>query len=284
MRYKYKSESRKYKKLKPRVGRIAILVSLVIVVLAISVIGVKSLVGILNPPEPKPMALFKHETTLLNEQTKTAKDIINRDFPIGKDKTGHSALSDNVKIACLTFDDGPGYDSTDYLLKVLKKYDVKATFFVLGSRVEQNPKMLKRLVKAGHEIASHSWDHPDLTTLTPEQVKQQLDMTDAAIIKAGGKKTRLLRPPYGKYSAQIEESTNKGIFLWNIDSNDWRHKDDPNASANVVLSSILPHAAILYHDIYESSVKSAEIIIPKLKEMGYTFVTASDFADMTGAY
>lgn len=284
MRYKYENKKRKYRKMKPRVGRIAILVVIMIAIVGLSVFGVKSLMGILNPPKPHPIALYVKDTSLFNEKARNAKEVVLRDFAIGKELPSHKPLPADMKIACLTFDDGPGYESTDYLLGVLKKYDIKATFFVLGSKAEQNPEMLKKIIKAGHEVASHSYDHPDLTKLSPAEVKQQLDRTDEAIRKAGGKTTTLLRPPYGNYSKEIEETVGKDIFLWTVDSNDWRFKGDPQGSADTVLGTVQPQAVILYHDIYNSSVKSAEIVIPKLKEMGYEFVTASKYMELTGEY
>lgn len=93
-------------------------------------------------------------------------------------------VPEGVKLVAITFDDGPGYKSTQMILDTLKKYKAKGTWFVLGTGVENNPEMLKQIDKAGHEINSHTYDHPDLTTLSAEQIKWQINTTNTLIYNA----------------------------------------------------------------------------------------------------
>ena len=106
----------------------------------------------------------------------------------------------------MTFDDGPSAALTPKLLDLLAAHHIKATFFVLGEMVAENPEILARAAREGHEIASHSWSHPNLAKMSQEGVRSQLQRTDDAIKSATGKSPTLLRPPYGS----ITEPKNDG--------------------------------------------------------------------------
>ncbi len=103
----------------------------------------------------------------------------------------------------LTFDDGPDATTTPQLLDILKEKGVKATFFVLGQRVEANPAIVARAAAEGHEIGNHSYDHKFFTRIGADGVKSQIERTNAAIEAATGKKPTLVRPPYGNTDPEI---------------------------------------------------------------------------------
>src|SRR3954454_14720254 len=97
----------------------------------------------------------------------------------------------------MTFDDGPSATLTPKLLDLLAAPRMKATFFVLGEMVAEHPEILARAAREGHEIASHSWSHPNLAKMSQEGVRSQLQRTDDGINSAIGKRPTLFRPPYG---------------------------------------------------------------------------------------
>src|ERR1700736_507403 len=97
----------------------------------------------------------------------------------------------------MTFDDGPSAKLTPKLLDLLAAHHIKATFFLIGQNVAENPEIAAREVREGHEIANHSWSHPNLAKMSDEGVRGQLRKTDDAIRSAIGKRPSLLRPPYG---------------------------------------------------------------------------------------
>lgn len=181
-------------------------------------------------------------------------------------------LDQNKKYVALTFDDGPNNSSTLDLLDILQQSDVKATFFMLGQMVAQYPDSAKKVAEAGHEIASHSYSHPQLNTLSTEDLKEEIFKTDKAIFDATGTLPRNLRPPYGAIDKQSAETIGMPIIQWDIDSQDWKSKDPGKINA-VVKQNVFNGAIILIHDIHPESVKAVPGIIKMLKEEGYTFVT-----------
>lgn len=124
------------------------------------------------------------------------------------------------KTIYLTFDDGPARD-TSRLLKILKKYNAKATFFMAGNMVAGRKGVVQRVVKDGHAIGNHTWSHPDLRRLSAGQVKSQLTKTIRAVPQMGD----CYRAPYGARNGTVN-SVAKQLGLkhygWQIDTNDWR--------------------------------------------------------------
>ncbi len=148
----------------------------------------------------------------------------------------------------LTFDDGPGED-TEALLDVLARHGVTATFFLVGERVARHQGVLARLVREGHAIGNHSWDHPDLRTLPLDAVCEQLLRTSDVIEDASGVRPSVFRPPYGYTSVPIEataESLEMRTMLWDVDTADYTL---PGAEAIAeAIASAPPGAVVLLHD------------------------------------
>ena len=120
--------------------------------------------------------------------------------PAGPQITFNSVYVEGPYIA-LTFDDGPNATLTPKLLDMLAARHLKATFFVVGQNAAEFPEILKRAAREGHEIASHSWSHPNLGKMSDEAVRRELQKTDDAIVAAIGKRPTLMRPPYGSITA-----------------------------------------------------------------------------------
>lgn len=179
-----------------------------------------------------------------------------------------------MKIA-ITFDDGPRRGQTDRVLDVLKKYDAKATFYILGKNIEGNEDILKRQVAEGHELGNHSWTHDDLTKISLEQLQHEIRHTQSVIKEVSGAEAKSLRPPYGTYNKTVAQVANMPLVNWNLDSNDWKNRNkDLNIKA--VMKHVEPGVIILLHDIHPESVDSVEEILSKLKAKGYEFVTVSE--------
>lgn len=188
-------------------------------------------------------------------------------------------LNNGKKYVALTFDDGPSNRTTPKLLDVLKKYDVKATFFVLWKMAAAYPDIVKREFEEWHEIASHSWDHPDLTKLKDEAIRKQVEATDREIKKIIWENSKLFRPPYWANNKRTNNIIWKTIVMWNVDSMDWKNRNvDKNISKT--MSQITNGSIILYHDIHEASVNTIEPLIKKLKSQWYEFLTVSELLEM----
>lgn len=176
------------------------------------------------------------------------------------------------KYIALTFDDGPNSVTTPKLLDILKEKNAKATFFMLGENVSANQELVKRVHEEGHEVASHSYSHPQLTTLNAEQVQEEVRKTDKAIFEASGILPRNIRPPYGAIDGATAKTIGKPIIQWDIDSEDWKSKNAAIITPRVT-GSAYNGAMILMHDIHSETIAAVPGIIDTLQAQGYEFVT-----------
>lgn len=183
------------------------------------------------------------------------------------------------KLVALTFDDGPSAATTGRLLDILAEKGVRATFFVLGSRAEQNPDLLRRQV-AEHEVGSHTMGHVDMTKMSTEAVRADTEQM-RGIIEAAGGKLELVRPPYGSVGVAAREGTGTPLMLWTVDPEDWRVRDAAMVRQRVV-GAAFDGAVILMHDIYGSTVEAVGGIIDDLRAQGYEFLTVSELAEVRG--
>lgn len=181
----------------------------------------------------------------------------------------------NDKQIALTFDDGPDPHSTVQILEILKKYNAKATFFMLGSRVEYYPDTAKAVKDAGHEIGNHSWNHPDLSKLPLAKALEEINRTKAIIEKVTGEKPTVFRPPYGAYTEQLSKQTIPPIILWDVDTLDWKYRNSAKLF-NEVKRSATNGSTVLMHDIHQSTADGLESVMAYLQSEGYTFVTVSE--------
>ncbi|GGW45345.1 polysaccharide deacetylase family protein [Streptomyces caelestis] len=192
----------------------------------------------------------------------------------------HTASGDDDtdcrKVHCiaLTFDDGPAVPETAMLLTYLAQYHARATFFVVGQNVAAHADLVRAEARAGHEVGNHSWNHPDLTKLTPEQVAYQLNHTSDAIKAATGKTPTLFRPPYGAINSTVRGATALSPVLWTLDTEDWKYPDAAKIAQSVV-AKVKRNDVVLMHDIHATSVAAVPQILRTLTARGYHFVTVS---------
>ncbi len=190
------------------------------------------------------------------------------------------APKDGEKLVALTFDDGPSI-YTDDILAILKKENVKATFFMLGENVKEMPGKVKDVMNDGHQIANHTMTHRDLVTLDKENVLYEMNSGFEALANAGAPATTAVRPPYGSLNMKTwlqGEGKFAYSFLWTKDSEDWRR---PGAEAIVrnCTASNHPGDIILLHDGGGDRTQDIEAlpqIIANLKAKGYRFVTLTE--------
>ena len=183
------------------------------------------------------------------------------------------------KVVALTFDDGPLTESTPEILSILREKNIKATFFVVGEQVEKFPMLVQQEIADGHEVGSHSYSHPTLTTLNKNELEKELARTEQSILKVAPKPT-LFRPPGGFYNDTILKMARDDGYitiLWSVDPYDWRYPPVGDI-VNVVLKDSKPGSIILLHDgKYPSSTPEAlGFIIDSLSTRGYEFVTVSE--------
>ncbi|MBF0786801.1 MULTISPECIES: polysaccharide deacetylase family protein [unclassified Streptococcus] len=179
------------------------------------------------------------------------------------------------KRIALTFDDGPNATTTPQVLDILKRYNVKATFFILGQNVPGNEELLKRIVAEGHEVANHTWDHANLVTLSDDQVRQEIKKTQEVIKNVTGQAPTMMRPPYGSVNQSVISIMQMPVIYWSVDSKDWQSRN-PVAILNEIKTCIYPGSIILMHDIHQSTVNSLTSVLDELSSQGYQSVTVSE--------
>lgn len=183
-------------------------------------------------------------------------------------------IDKSKKLIALTFDDGPNYN-TSKVIDVLNKYDIKATFFVLGSRAINNKDILRKMVDSGMEIGNHTYNHLLLTKYDENKIRSEIEDTSDVIYSATNKRPNLLRPSYGSINNKIKKVANMPIIIWDIDTLDWKYHNSKRITSRVV-NKVRDGDIILMHDIYSASLNALSNIIPILKNNGYEFVTVNE--------
>lgn len=188
------------------------------------------------------------------------------------------SVNTEMKQVALTFDDGPDPKVTPQILATLAKYDAKATFFMLGSRVEFYPDIAKEILNAGHELGNHTWTHANLTNMSTEAIKNEVSRTSDIIEQATGQLPSVFRPPYGASNDNLLNILDLPVVLWNLDTLDWKYRDRAQLLSSVK-SNVHDGSTILMHDIHLSTAQGLDSVLAFLKNEGYEFVTVSELND-----
>ncbi len=178
------------------------------------------------------------------------------------------------KKVAISFDCAWGTDYTDALLDVMKKEDVKCTFFMVEFWTEKYPEFVKKIDANGHEIGTHSATHPHMNKLSKEAVVKELTTSSQAITNITGKKVEVFRPPYGEYNDNlIDTASELGLYSiqWDVDSLDWKNLSAKEIE-NRVLGRVKNGSIVLFHNNGLHTAEALPNIIATLKNEGYVFV------------
>jgi peptidoglycan/xylan/chitin deacetylase (PgdA/CDA1 family) len=182
-----------------------------------------------------------------------------------------------AKCVALTFDDGPS-PYTDRLLQILNQNDARSTFFLIGNKVAANPAGAKRIADAGMEVANHTWEHPNMTTIPPEDIGSQISKANDAIQAATGQRPKLLRTAGGLINDNVlAAAKQQGMadINWDVIPFDWVNDSNTAATRYMLMTQIKPGSVVLFHDTYSSTVDLVYQFIPVLRANGYHLVTVS---------
>ena len=203
--------------------------------------------------------------------------------PTGQTRHTYSQCHVDGPYIAITFDDGPHAENTPRLLDMLKQRGIKATFFVVGQCAAEFPDIMKRIVTEGHEVANHSWSHPQLTRLGEGSVTDQLQRTHDVIRQTTGVSTKLLRPPYGAFTtnqrAWAAQKWGYKTIMWDVDPLDWKFRNADHVK-NEILKGTVNGSIILAHDIHKSTVDAMPGTFDGLLAKGFKFVTVSELVAM----
>jgi len=180
----------------------------------------------------------------------------------------------------LTFDDGPDSSVTPRVLDILKRNDIKANFFFVGTQINYFPNIVKRAYDEGHLILNHSWNHPYFTKIDIKRIKEEIILTENKIKDIIGKRPALVRPPYGATDEKVLTAisgTNNKTVIWSIDSMDWVQNVDKQTIIKNVLNNVRPGDIILMHSSmgHKIDVEVLPEIINGLRRKNYRIVDLS---------
>ena len=170
----------------------------------------------------------------------------------------------------ITFDDGPDEKVTPYLINVLEKFDIKATFFIIGNQAKKYPELVKLIINNGHKIGNHSFSHLNGFSTKNNKYFEDIEQAKKYI------DSDIFRPPYGKITPFQIKNLKKDfkIIMWDIMSWDFKENISSNKIFRNVMDNVESGSIILFHNnlkSYNNLKKSLELILEKLKEQEYQF-------------
>ena len=181
------------------------------------------------------------------------------------------------KILALTFDDSPDEGMTPKVLAVLKRYNIKATFFMIGSKVIQQPHIVREIVAEGHSIGNHTYSHKGVFPLSgAKEVEIELRRCCSVIADIAGEQPKLFRPPFGVTNPIIGRVVHKlglNSIGWSIRSLDTVSRRSRENVCNEIIKRLHPGAVILLHDRCDDADILLQMLIPQIIEKGYRFTT-----------
>lgn len=181
----------------------------------------------------------------------------------------------------LTFNAAWEADEVEQVLQILNEYDAKCTFFVLGEFVEKNPEAIKMITEAGHEIANHSTSHPDMTTIAPEKISEEISRCDELISEVSSNSVKLFRAPSGAYSNSVITVAKKlghTVIQWDVDSRDWMTDSSINSIYKNCTTDTKSGSIILFHIGTKNGLtpEALPLVLDNLASQGFSFVKVSD--------
>ena len=199
------------------------------------------------------------------------------------DDFGIKRADTEVKVVALTYDDGPYPPYTNQLLDILDRYQVKATFFEVGRRIEKYPEIVPMIVARGHELANHSYSHTDMMFKPREFLLSEIEKTDKLLQELGVKQDSIsFRPPFGRRSVVLSyllSQMHKKLIMWDVNSLDYEKTLTAEDIANRVIDNVRSGSIVLMHDSggdRSKTLAATQAIVKTLQSKGYAFKTVSE--------
>ena len=188
------------------------------------------------------------------------------------------AQDTNKKILYLTFDCGYENGNTPQILDALKKHGAPATFFVVGTYIESNPELIKRMISEGHTVGNHTYSHPDMSAIADaESFRQELEKNEALYREVTGQEMpKLYRPPQGKYNVEnlkMAKELGYHTFFWSLAYVDWYQDDQPTKEEafSKLIPRLHPGAVVLLHSTSTTNAAILDELLTRWEELGYSF-------------
>ncbi len=191
-----------------------------------------------------------------------------------------------ARLIALTFDDGPYPVTTPLLLDRLHDLGVPATFFLIGDDAKRYPELTRRIAEYGNEIGNHTYSHPDLDKITPQQVTAELTEAKDTLVPLSGERSpaRLMRPPHGRFTeatVKAAQAAGYDVVLWSDAPGDWHPTTTEQLTAHMLKFATAPEIAIL-HSGSLPTIEMLPQVVPRFRAAGYRFVTVSQLVRAVG--
>lgn len=200
----------------------------------------------------------------------------------GLNDFGVACVDTNEKVCSLTFDDGPHPVYTPLILDTLRKYNIKATFFVLGKQAKKYPELVERMAREEHDIGNHSTTHARLSYASAHKTIREIKFTQHIIQSITGQAPSLLRPPHGRFSSEQEDMVREYfgfpqhyVITWDICTYDWE-TPGRDCLIGIVKQELRPGSIILFHDVHQGTADNLEAVINELQSEGYSILPVSE--------
>ncbi len=220
-----------------------------------------------TPPAARPAPATPPGSTLALEEEPTEGGFVFYNRKLIAETMGR------MRQLLLTFDDGPHPVTTPQVLDILKRWNVKGIFFVVGMNARKYPDLVRRIHAEGHTIGNHTWYHLNLKKFGPERILKEIRETNDLIQQITGVRPRLFRPPYGSLNASVVEILRQegmDIMLWTFDPRDWRNRSMVQTVASLKKQLHLENGGkggiILLHDPLPSTAASLEPLLAALSQ------------------
>ena len=190
-------------------------------------------------------------------------------------------LDPNKPMVALTYDDGPYSPVTNRILDVLEDYGGKATFFVVGNRVNEYASSVRRAAAMGCEIGNHTYNHTILTSAGASTIRSELSRTSDVVERLTGERPVIMRPPGGGFNSTVKANCDYPMIIWSVDTLDWKTRDS-YSTVSSVKRNVKDGSIILMHDLYGATASATESFVPWLVSQGYQLVTVSELMEAKG--
>ena len=239
-----------------------------------------AILGVVCPVIVACLAMFILFFVLKNEKVVKASNSKSGSNVVCNQETPNNDENKKIASVALTFDDGPSNSLTPEILKILDKYHVNATFFVVGNKLEKNLDAAKLILKTGNELANHSYSHKKLTKLSPKQIEQEeIEKTNDIAKEKLGIELKLVRPPYGAVNDKVKQFVKYPLIAWNKDTYDWKKNRTTKQMLNQI-KDVHDGDIILMHDIHKQTISAIEQIVVSILQKGFKIVTVSNLFKM----
>ncbi len=189
-------------------------------------------------------------------------------------------LDKNKKTIAFTFDDGPStYDLE--IIDTLVASHSKATFFVVGNRINNYTSSIQKMLDNGMEVGNHTYDHKSMTKLSTEAMREEIVKTNETFKALTGQELKLFRPSYGSINKTVLLTIGMPSILWSIDTLDWQSRD-VDKICEAILKDVSDGDIVLMHSLYKTTSEAVKKVIPELYKRGYQIVTVSELMELKG--